>query len=290
MSEPFHSKLAFVLKVLSVSRVTLAWELQVDKSLVGRWLTGAVKPSAHNLSRLSVYISQRVPGFSDLDWERSITGLAAVMGIDASPQGEPVTRPVPAGLAFPLIEESVAITARRGAAYEGFFRTTRPFPRLPGRFIHDHVLIRRDSGGNLGFEMTAGGVTVKGQVWLLHDQLFVAASEVTSGSFGYAILNGVSAVRAEVLDGIVLNCALDLERTPTASTIIMARIGEITDDAEQDHAKLVELGSGEFLAPEGSVPEEIVQHLNCQGFGEDRVRLAASMLSLPVSRSLARGV
>jgi len=29
-----------------------------------------------------------------------------------------------------MIEESLATTARRGAAYEGFYRSTRPFARL----------------------------------------------------------------------------------------------------------------------------------------------------------------
>jgi DNA-binding transcriptional regulator YiaG len=46
MSEPFSAKLSLVLKVFSMSRGRLAADLGIDKSVVGRWVTGAVKPSA----------------------------------------------------------------------------------------------------------------------------------------------------------------------------------------------------------------------------------------------------
>jgi len=42
----------------------------------------------------------------------------------------------------------------------------------------------------------------------------------------------VSSVRAAVIDGVTLSCALDSERTPTSSTIILERIGELSADAE----------------------------------------------------------
>ena len=53
MSELFSEKLSFVLKALSLSRGALASELNVDKSLVGRWARGSVTPSRQNLARLS---------------------------------------------------------------------------------------------------------------------------------------------------------------------------------------------------------------------------------------------
>jgi len=266
-----------------VSRGTLAAALRVDKSVVGRWLTGTVRPSGHNLSRLSDYVAERVPGFSLLDWERPMDTLAGVLGVNLQTFAAPSRATGPIALPFPLIEESLATTTRRAETYEGFYRTTRPFARLPGRFIHDQVRIWRDQDGHLRFEMTAGDVLVQGWVWLLHNQMFVVAAEVTTGSFGYAILNGVSAVRAAVLDGIVLNCALDAERTPQASGIVLERIGELSGDAEADHARLIELGKAEPIAPEGSVPPEIERHLSQAVSGE-------WVLSLPVSRSMSRGV
>jgi transcriptional regulator with XRE-family HTH domain len=64
---PFSEKLGLVLKALSMSRGQLAAQLGVDKSIVGRWATGAVQPSAHNLSRLTGLVAGRVDGFITLD-------------------------------------------------------------------------------------------------------------------------------------------------------------------------------------------------------------------------------
>ena len=80
MSEAFHQKLAFVLKALSISRGALAAEVGVDKSAVGRWVSGRVEPSAHNLARLSGVIAKRAPGFAVLDWERPFESLAQRFG------------------------------------------------------------------------------------------------------------------------------------------------------------------------------------------------------------------
>src|SRR5277367_4610821 len=83
MTEAFHQKLALVLKALSISRGALAAELGIDKSVVGRWVAGRVQPTSHNLSRLSAYIGTRVDGFTTLDWERPISGLAPMLGASA---------------------------------------------------------------------------------------------------------------------------------------------------------------------------------------------------------------
>ena len=72
MNDRFAKKLELVLKVLSMSRSRLAADLGVDKSVVGRWVSGAVQPSAHNLSLLSGLIAQHIPGFTTLDWDRGL--------------------------------------------------------------------------------------------------------------------------------------------------------------------------------------------------------------------------
>ena len=79
---PFSKKLDLVLKALSMSRGRLAAELGVDKSLVGRWASGTVTPSAHNLENLTRLVAQRRAGFTMLDWDRSLDGLAQVFGVN----------------------------------------------------------------------------------------------------------------------------------------------------------------------------------------------------------------
>ena len=290
VSEAFHIKLAFVLKALSVSRGALAGDLGVDKSLVGRWVTGAVKPSAHNLTRLSDYVAARTGAFTVLDWDRPMGNLAVFLGVDPQTAPSAERRDEAEGFPFALMDESRATTARRGRAYEGFFRTTRPYSQLPGRFMHDHMRVRLDADGRLRFDMTTGGVTVQGWIWLLQNQLFVVSAELTSGAFAYVILNGVNSVKAGILDGLMLSCALDALRTPMATPILVERIGDLSDDPAADDARLAELGKIEPLSPAGSVPEHVVRHL-ARDVGPSHAAAGGDwLLFAPPGRSLAQGM
>ncbi len=69
MPQTFAAKLEFALKVLSMSRGRLAAEVGVDKSVVGRWVRGAVRPSADDLARLTALVAERAPGVTVLDWD-----------------------------------------------------------------------------------------------------------------------------------------------------------------------------------------------------------------------------
>src|SRR5687768_7112169 len=71
MSEPFSAKLSFVLKAFSMSRGRLAADMGIDKSVVGRWVTGAVVPTEHNLMLLTAQFAQRAPKFTSLSWDRT---------------------------------------------------------------------------------------------------------------------------------------------------------------------------------------------------------------------------
>lgn len=286
MSDAFHRKLALVLKALSISPGTLAAEVGVDKSAVARWVAGRVEPSSHNLARLSGVIARRAPGFAVLDWERSLDSLTQRFGgrPDMTPGGGE------GRVRLPLVGESRATTQRRGGAYEGFFRSTRPYAQWPGRFVRDALMIRRDADGDLRFAMSSGGVTVEGVVLLLQNQLFVIGAEHTSGAFAFAILNGVNTVQAGVLDGLMLYCALNVERTPTATAIVLERVGDLTGDAAADDAALAALAALENIAPPGSVPPELVAHLTRGADVSDLQARARWLLSLPLSSSRSRGL
>src|SRR3954447_26586436 len=123
MSEPFAKKLELALKVLSMSRARLAADLGVDKSVVGRWVTGAVQPSAHNLSLLSALIAEKVPGFTALDWERSLAAFAELLGADLDMLSGKKLSAAPMTLPLPLLDRFVATSLLRGPAYEGFYRS-----------------------------------------------------------------------------------------------------------------------------------------------------------------------
>ncbi len=288
MSETFSAKLDLVLKALSISRGRLAADLGVDKSVVGRWVTGAVKPSSHNLSSLTALVAGRVPGFKTLDWDRSFADLADMMGADPSAVPGLEARE-PAGLPLAIAEHILATTALRGSAYEGFFRSTRPYVLNPGRFVHDHAMVRLDPTGYLSLRMGTAGTVVEGWVLTLHNQLFTIAADVTSGAMLFGIFYGVATPRADVIDGLMLGPALDVARTPTACAIIFERVGDLTGDAEADDATFAELAGRDPVAPEGSISEAMRTHL-LRDIGPERNALGGDMLlRLPLDRSLSRG-
>jgi hypothetical protein len=288
MSEPFAKKLELVLKVLSMSRARLAAELGVDKSVVGRWVSGAVQPSAHNLSLLSAMIAERVPGFTALDWDRSLPALAEVLGAKLESDPKNGANGGLQGLPLPLMDQFVAATALRGQAYEGFFRSTRPYVLAPGKFVHDHAVIALDANGLLRLRIGTAGTEVEGWVIPHGNQLFTIAVDVTSGAFLFGIFNGVGAARADVVDGLALAPSLDAGRTPTAHAMIFERIGDLSGDAEADARRFAELVALDPVAPEGSISDALRQHLTGD-FGPAAAALGGDMLlRLPLTRSMAR--
>jgi hypothetical protein len=293
MSASFSAKLTLALKVLSLSRGRLAAELGVDKSVVGRWSRGVIRPSPHNLAGLTAVVAKRVSGFNMLDWDRSFADFAAVLGADpvaaatlapASPQA-----PSPPGLPLAILDQVHTFTALRGAAYEGFFRSTRPYVLNPGHFLHDHGMIRRDATGLLKLRMGTGGTFVEGWMLPVLNQLVCIAADVTSGAMVFGIFNGVATARAEVIDGLSLGSALDAGRTPTAFAMMFERIGDLSGDPEADDRRFLELAARDPRAPEGSIPKAIQDHL-LRDIGPAQLALGGDLLlQMPLIRSLARG-
>lgn len=282
MSEPFSAKLTLVLKALSMSRAQLASALGIDKSVVARWASGATTPSAHNLAQLSALLARTVPGFTALDWDLDLAGLAGRLGV-TRPAAGPAAPP---GLSLPFMDQILATTALRAGAYEGFYRSTRPYAAHPGRFIHDHLMVRREADGLLHYQTVTGGVWVRGWLLPVQNQLFAFGTEFTGGALAFAILHGVNTVSADRLDGILLSANHDGGRTPASCRVIYQRIGALSGDRDADQARLEALGQPNPVAPDGSVPEDIVRHLTCAG---EATADWDWVLRLPLAESLSRG-
>ena len=288
----FHDKLTLVLKALSMSRGRLAAELGIDKSLVGRWASGVVSPSPHNLENLTRLVAQRCPGFTMLDWDGDLPAIAARLGVAAPVNGNHARNGYgePASLPLPVIDMARLTTERRGATYEGFWRTTRPSVLMPGRFFHDHGIIRRHENGLLEFKVGGAGLLFDG--WLLpaEGQLFAILFDTVGQTPIFVIWNGVPLSKASFLDGIVMAAALNAARTPSAYPIVMERIGDLTGDRAADDATCAELFARDPLASEGSVSEELRRHLvrdigpraAAEGLGD-------MFLLSPLTATLSRG-
>lgn len=288
----FHDKLDLVLKALSMSRGRLAAELGVDKSLVGRWVSGVVHPSSLNLENLTRLIARRCSGnFTLLDWDRDLASLAKLLGVAAPVNGNGVKAyGAPDTLPAPLLDMSRFNTERRGQAYEGFWRTTRPSVVMPGRFFHDHGIIRRADNGLLEFKVGGAGLLFDGWLLLAEGQLFAILFDTVGQTPIFVIWNGVPLSKASLLDGVVMAAALNAARTPSAYPIIMERIGDLSGDREADDAHVQELLARDPLAPEGSISEDLKHHLVRDigpraaegGYGD-------MFLLAPITNTLSRG-
>lgn len=284
MENAFRDKLELVLKALSISRGQLAAELGVDKSAVGRWVTGAAVPTGYNLVRLTAAVARRIEGFTALDWDRSIHDLAQRLGA-----GE-VAPPAATGLPLTVLEDVKATTQMRAGAYEGFFRSTRPYLLQPGRFLHDHGMIRLDPAlGLLQLRIGSGGTYAEGWMLPLQNQLFAIAADAAGGAVLTGLFNGVAAPKVDVVDGLVLGPALDPGRTPTAYAMVFERVGDLSGDRDADDATFEQLAAQSPLAPEGSVPEDVARHL-LRDIGPAQIPVGGDLLlRMPIGRSLARG-
>jgi transcriptional regulator with XRE-family HTH domain len=262
----FAAKLELALKVLSMSRSRMASELEVDKSVIGRWLAGQVRPTPHNLERLTAVIAARRSSFTMLDWDSGLGAFGAALG---APSPVRASR-FGTGLPLPLLDQMAALTDRRHAAYEGFFQTTRP-------------------SALMAYRMGIAGTEYEGWLLPVQNQIICISTDVTSGAMAFAIFNGVNQPAVEMLDGITLSTAQDPGRTIVAAPIVLVRFAPLSGDEEADEARYRELIAGPPLAPEGSAPQSIQDHLS-RDFGPGEMAKGGEwMMTLGLARSLARG-
>ncbi|MEO1039901.1 MAG: helix-turn-helix transcriptional regulator [Pseudomonadota bacterium] len=252
-------KLTLVLKALSLSRAGLAHGLGVDKSLVGRWVSGKVTPSSHNLAALTRYVAERRPGFTLLDWEREVSAFARGLGVDLpsdAPAADDWFPPV-------IIEQSIHSVRSRGPSYDGFWRSTRPSHDLPGQFLHDISVIRSDrEAGRIRFSTRIEGVTYAGAALLLQHQFFSISADSDGAALMFSIFNGVARNRAEMMDGITLATLRDAGGSPAAAGCVLERVADLPGDPALDEERLSALSAQTpLLAEPGSVPEAVRDHL-----------------------------
>lgn len=272
------------MKALSLSRGRLAVELAVDKSVISRWLSGRQAPTGQNLANLTALVASRRPGFTLLDWEADLETLTARLGVE-----RPAFGPTAGWLPETILQESRAMTDLRGEAYEGFWRTTRLAIGQPGRFVHDHILIRRAENGFLTCRTVVEDMRFDGWTFLTQTQLFTVSADARTGIFLFSIFNAVLRSRAEVLDGLSLTIQRVGGGSPAAGAVLMERIGPLSGDPAADDATYDVMTKDDPLAPEGSIAPEVRDHLFRDVGPAAFAAGGMAMLTMPFAQSWSRG-
>jgi transcriptional regulator with XRE-family HTH domain len=284
MSDHFADRLNLGLKALSMSRGRLASELGVDKSLVGRWASGSVRPSAYNLERLTHLLAEKRPGLTLLHWESDIADFAALFGVEIADPGVEAASSTLSGQLLDLVRNSID---SRVEAYEGFWRTTHASVFEPGRFCQQHGIIRREGGGELRFELGANDIRYGGSMFPVEGQIFAIASDSVRNVPSFLILNVVAMPRIALLDGLLIAASSSL-RIPSAHAIIFERLGDLTGDREADDAHVAALMTRPEFVEDDAVPAIVRGHL-LRDFGPKAAEQGGEMmLTSPLSPRLAQ--
>ncbi len=293
MGERANFSVLFRIALLSLrlSKARAASLLQVDKSLVGRWATGTVQPTEHNLSRITALVAESVKGFTLLDWQRDVDSFAQLLGVDARLAQRSVEVPpaVGGGMLNCVIEARIE-TERRGAAYEGFWRTSRPSVMMQGRVFHDYGMIRKGIFGLLEVTMGGAGLTFKGWAMPLEGNLFAMLDGKVGFTPLFLIFKGVPLPKVTRLDGLVLLAALDAARTPAAMPVLLERVGDLSGNPDEDNARCAELGNSDPFSDEADLAEEIRAHLFRDIGPEAAAKGGEMFLTVAASAMLSRGM
>lgn len=259
MSSDFGDRLTLALKALSMSRGRLASELGVDKSLVGRWASGSVRPSSHNLERLTLFLARKRPGLTLLDWERDLAEFAFLFGVKPAERMPTAETP---GLDLPneTLDAARAATELGGDAYEGFWRATHPAGVAPGRFVHEYGMIRHGDTGLLRFELGSSYVRYVGSLLPLEGHVFIIATDTVRGLPELMIFNIIPGPKIMLMDGLLLTAGNAL-RNPSTYAIVLERIGDLSGDRDADDARAAELWSRQQFVDAEEVPEPVRTHL-----------------------------
>ena len=285
----FPVKLDLMLKAVSLSRVALAQRLGVDKSLIGRWLSGAVHPSEHNLARLSAILAETRPDFRLSDWFAALDSFARRHGLELPPSHEGAAPRLPGQLSA-FLQAVGPDLATRGAAYEGFWRTSRPSLLVREQVFHDYGMIRRAPDGMVEVLMEGSGLDFSGWLFPAAGNLFVFLFDSTGRTPMSLVLKGVSLPKAMVLDGILLLAALDPNRTPTALPIVIERVGDLSGDGEADLARYREIVAEQPEPAEPLAEEDLAAHL-FRNIGPDAAAAGGDLfLTVGADKALSRGV
>ncbi len=286
----FAPRFRLALQALGLSRGRAASRLHVDKSLVGRWASGSIHPSEHNLAEITKLVAGEVEGFTMLDWERDFSSFAAVLKVDLPESLTPAPDDTIPSLPLRCLVPARAETERKAAAYSGFWRSTRPSAIMPGKLFFGYGIFRPGANGFLEVRVGSSGLSFDGWGFVSEGNLFACLSDSTGCTPLFFIFKGVTLPKAMLLDGLLMLSGFDAARTPSAVPVIIERIGDLTGDHDTDEAMYAELLQRDSAA-DAETSDTVRRHLlrdigpAAAATGGDMFLVASGMLSRGASPS-----
>jgi hypothetical protein len=228
-------RLTHMLAVLNLSRGALAAAIGVDKSVVGRWTRGLMRPSEHNLSLITAFVAGRRPGFDMTHWEAADAVFTAALAPPAAVAAPVDWLPVSA-------RHSALEVAREGDGYTGIYVQIRRRFIAPGDMFAELVVIWRDAD-TLRFGNAGAFWNHQGRGFILHHQLyFIYEDAGVSDGIVMTVLNGVPGGAALATDGVMTAVQGDRLRAPASAPVLLLRLADLDAPmAAPDAARLTAL-------------------------------------------------
>jgi hypothetical protein len=243
MREGFAPRFRLALQALSISRGRAAQLLGVDKSLVGRWASGAVRPTEQNLAKVTELVARKYPFFTMLHWDQDFIAFAELLGADPSLYRQTSEDGKQPSLSLSCFSHALAETERRGSAYHGFWRSVRPSVIMPGKLFCGYGMFRAAPNGFLQIRVGSSGLIFDGWGFVSEGNFAAFVSDNVGCSPLSFMFKGVPLPKAMMLDGLLLLAAFDAGRTPAAVPVILERIGDLSGNERADDETCDELVS-----------------------------------------------
>lgn len=229
--QDFAGRLKLALKQANVSPAALGAAVGVDKSVVSRWLSGRVKPTQHNVTRIAGVLAQRLPGFTVLAFEAPVADFRALVQPTMAMGETGQSLPIP----FGALEAARRETGRRGVEYFGAYMMYYWSFSTPGK-IAQMALMLRPEDGLIGARYGAEGFSFRGWALLMLNRMYVIFAEERFEAMAFLVLNAGQQPKARFITGILSGPAEGL-LVPTASPVVLVRLRDLTDDPAGDEAK-----------------------------------------------------
>lgn len=224
------AKLGILLDRLNWSRGQLAQRVGVDKSVAQRWVGGQVQPGEASLVALTSAIAQALPGFGRAEWRLPLPAFAARYA--PAPAHAPPASPLAA--LFPRSAAAAPTAEVAAARYGGLWLLLHASVHVADQpAVIGYLAAIAPREGCLWVEAEGsiqGTWRAAGPALPLHRLLYLMLEDRVQGdSLAFAVLTGVTAGRAMVLDGIGSSAGSSLRGPAVATRMVGIRLDDAPD-------------------------------------------------------------